>query len=64
MKKIKTIICLFLLMFSSLITTSCFNNNYAIKQEYMLEDRYEIYEGVKYYYSSLGLIAKEIVSDV
>lgn len=62
MKFIKKYICFILSIFTILIsTTSCSNETYAKKEEYVLEDKYEIYENVKYYYSSLGMIAMEIV---
>lgn len=62
MKKIRTIIFFFLSIFAILTTTSCNNQLYVEKEEYVLQDKYEIYENIKYYYSSLGLIAKEVVT--
>lgn len=60
MKNIKRIFTFVLLVFSTILT-SCSNFKYIDKPDYILEDKYEIYEGVKYYYSSSGLVAKEII---
>lgn len=62
MKSIKKIFVFVLLVFSTILT-SCSNYKYIDKPDYILEDRYEIFEDVKYYYSSLGMVAKEIIAN-